>query len=154
MKVYQFEKTQLISASIDQCWEYFSTPKNLKNITPPKMGFEIIGSVPSKMYAGQIIQYYVKPLLGIKLLWVTEITQVDDKKYFIDQQRFGPYKMWHHQHIFKETENGIEMKDIIHYVVPFGFLGRIAHWLFISKDIRHIFEFRKNKINTLFNAKG
>jgi ligand-binding SRPBCC domain-containing protein len=115
------------------------------------MGFEIIDAVEGKIYPGQIIQYKVKPLFGIPLLWVTEITQVKENKFFIDEQRIGPYKFWHHKHFFKEVKDGIEMKDVIHYALPYGFLGRIVNKLFVRKQLQNIFKYRYQKINNIFN---
>ena len=152
MKLYKLETIQTINTSLDACWNFFSSPKNLKEITPDHMGFEIIDGVEERMYAGQIIQYYVKPVLGIPMRWVTEITQVKDKEFFIDEQRFGPYKLWHHKHFFKEVDGGVEMRDVIHYGLPLGFLGRLARRLFIKKQLETIFDYRFQKVNELFNA--
>ena len=128
---------------MDQAWEFFSSPDNLKNITPDNLGFNIVSKHHGeKMYAGQIIEYIVKPILGIPLYWMTEITQVADQQYFIDEQRFGPYSMWHHQHHFKAIEGGVEMTDIVHYKLPFWFLGDIANVLFVRKQLQGIFDFR------------
>lgn len=150
MKVYKLETSQVIPINIDQCWDFFSNPENLQKITPPHMGFEIIDKVSDKMYAGQLIQYYIKPFLGWKLLWVTEITQVKEKAYFVDEQRFGPYKFWYHQHFFKQTEQGVEMRDVVHYVLPYGLLGSIMHKLFIKKQLNQIFSYRSKFIKSLF----
>ncbi len=154
MKIYKLETTQTINSSLDECWQFFSSPKNLKVITPDHMGFEIIDGAENNMYAGQIIQYYVKPVLGIPLKWVTEITQVKSKEFFIDEQRFGPYKLWHHKHFFKEVDGGVEMRDVIHYALPLGFLGRLAHAIFIKKQLNSIFDYRFKKVNELFNEKS
>lgn len=151
MEVYKLESKQHIKTSMHTCWDFFSSPKNLKIITPSYMGFEIIDAVEGKIYPGQIIQYKVKPLFGIPLLWVTEITHVSENKFFVDEQRIGPYKLWHHKHFFKEVKNGIEIKDVVHYALPFGFLGRIANKLFIQKQLHNIFEYRYQKINNIFN---
>jgi ligand-binding SRPBCC domain-containing protein len=129
--------------TLDEAWEFFSRPDNLKNITPTNLGFNIISKHQGEtMYAGQIIEYIVKPILGIPLYWMTEITQVVNKQYFIDEQRFGPYAMWHHQHHFKAIEGGVEMTDIVHYKIPFWFLGDIANTLFVKAQVKNIFEFR------------
>lgn len=154
MKLYKLETTQHVKASLEDCWEFFSSPANLKEITPDYMGFEIIDTIEDKMYAGQIIQYYVRPMFGVPLKWVTEITQVKDKEFFIDEQRFGPYKLWHHKHFFKEVNSGVEMRDIVHYGLPLGFLGRLAHSIFIKKQLKTIFDYRFQKVNELFNAKN
>lgn len=152
MKLYKLEKVQRINTTLDDCWDFFSSPKNLKEITPDYMGFEIIDGLEDRMYPGQIIQYYVRPVLGIPIKWVTEITQVRDKEFFVDEQRFGPYKIWHHKHFFKEVNDGVEMRDVVHYGLPLGFLGRIAHSLFIKKQLKTIFDYRIQKVNELFNA--
>ena len=129
--------------SLDEAWEFFSRPDNLKDITPSNLGFNIISKHHGeRMYAGQIIEYIVKPILGIPLYWMTEISQVVDKQYFIDEQRFGPYSLWHHQHHFKAIEGGVEMTDIVHYKIPFWFLGDLAQLLMVKKQVQKIFEFR------------
>ena len=153
MKLYKIETVQVIDASLEECWDFFSSPSNLKKITPPYMGFEIIDAIEEKMYAGQIIQYFVRPVLGIPMRWVTEITQVKEKEFFIDEQRFGPYKIWHHKHFFKQVKDGIEMRDVVHYGLPFGIFGRIANRLFIRKKLSTIFDYRFKIVNQLFNGK-
>lgn len=151
MAVYSIKTVQKIPVSLDKAWDFFSSPANLQAITPAKMGFTIISKHHGeKMYAGQLIEYKVKPVLGIPLYWMTEITQVKDKEYFIDEQRFGPYSLWHHQHHFKAIEGGVEMTDIIHYKNPLWFLGDIANVLFIKKQLRDIFDFRYKKVEELF----
>jgi ligand-binding SRPBCC domain-containing protein len=132
-------------------WEFFSNPGNLKEITPAEMGFQVISNHHgNKMYAGQIIEYTVKPLLGIPLYWMTEITQVKEQEYFIDEQRFGPYSLWHHQHHFKTIEGGVEMTDIVHYKMPLWFLGDIANSLFVKNELKKIFAFRFEKASSVF----
>ena len=117
------------------------------------MGFEITGNLkPVKMYAGQIISYIVKPLAGIPMRWVTEITHVRDHEFFVDEQRFGPYKFWHHQHHFREIPGGVLMTDIIHYAIPFGPLGSLANQLLVKKELEKIFSFRKKSLETLFGS--
>jgi ligand-binding SRPBCC domain-containing protein len=115
------------------------------------MGFEVLSDSGSeKMYAGQVITYYVKPLLGLKLFWMTEITHVREQEYFVDEQRFGPYSLWHHTHFFKAVPGGVEMRDLVHYKLPFGFLGRLAHYLFVKKQLHGIFEFRRKVLEDRF----
>lgn len=151
MAVYSIKTVQKIPVPLDKAWDFFSSPANLQAITPAKMGFTIISKHHGeKMYAGQIIEYTVKPVLGIPLYWMTEITQVKDKEHFIDEQRFGPYSLWHHQHHFKAIEGGVEMTDIIHYKNPLWLLGDIANALFIKKQLRDIFDFRYKKVEELF----
>ncbi|PXY01608.1 hypothetical protein DF185_09050 [Marinifilum breve] len=153
MSFYQFYKEQILHASIDDVWEFISSPINLKEITPKYMGFDIISDLmDKKMYPGMIISYKVSPVLGIKTTWVTEITQVRDKSYFVDEQRVGPYSIWHHQHIIEPLSNGVIMKDIISYQPPFGFLGAIANRLFIKSKLNEIFEYRRKVLELRFNA--
>lgn len=150
-KFYTLSKEQVINCTLDEAWDFFSSPRNLKEITPDYLGFEITSpDLADKMYQGQIISYKVSPLLGIKMNWMTEINHVEDKKYFVDNQRFGPYTMWHHQHWFEEVPNGVKMKDIITYVMPLGPLGRIAHWLFVRKKLEGIFDYRTIVTDRLF----
>jgi ligand-binding SRPBCC domain-containing protein len=150
-KVYSFKTLQKIPISLEEAWAYFSNPANLANITPDNMGFKTISKYHGDtMYAGQVIEYRVSPVLGIPLYWMTEITHVDDKKYFVDEQRYGPYSMWHHQHHFKVIEGGVEMTDIVHYKLPMWFLGDIANTLFVSKQLNGIFDYRFKKVEELF----
>ncbi len=154
-KVYSFKTIQTIPVSVDTAWDFFSSPANLKDITPAGMGFNIISQHHGeKMYAGQIIEYKVSPVLHIPLYWMTEITHVEDKKYFVDEQRFGPYSMWHHQHHFKPVNGGVEMTDIVHYKLPFWFLGDIANSLFVNKQLKGIFDYRFKKVEELFVNAG
>ncbi|MEO8253906.1 MAG: SRPBCC family protein, partial [Flavobacterium sp.] len=117
------------------------------------MGFQITDFDEKNMYAGQIIQYKVTPLFGIKLTWVTEITTVKEGSYFIDEQRFGPYALWHHKHFFEPTENGVKMTDLVHYALPLGFIGRIMNTLIVKNKLKEIFEYREQKVNEIFNSK-
>jgi len=151
MKLYQLKTSQKLPISVETAWKFFSNPVNLSKITPPWLNFEVRTQLPEKMYAGMIITYFVRPLLNIPQTWVTEITHVNEPNYFVDEQRFGPYKMWHHQHIFAKSEDGsVMMEDIVSYVVPFGLLGRIANKFIISKKINEIFNFRKEVLVKMF----
>lgn len=153
MAYYQVKREQFIPASVEAVWDFISSPENLKTITPPDMGFEIVSQgLPEKIYPGMIITYKVSPLLGIKLDWMTEITQVKPGEFFIDEQRLGPYKMWHHQHMLKPVEGGVYMEDIITYIPPLGFLGRIANVLFIAKKVQGIFDHREVVLKKIFPA--
>lgn len=140
----------VLNASMESVWDFFSSPANLKKITPSSMGFDILTGGEGKMYAGQLISYRVKPIAGIPMKWVTEITQVQPKQFFVDEQRFGPYRMWHHEHHFKQLDQGVEMTDIVSYVVPFGFFGTIANKLFVRKKVEGIFEYRSKVIGNYF----
>ena len=150
-KVYSLKTIQKIPVSLDTAWDFFSNPANLKEITPPNLGFKIISKYHgNKMYTGQIIEYTVSPLLGIPMYWMTEITHVQDHQYFIDEQRFGPYSMWHHQHHFKAIEGGVEMTDIVNYKVPLGFLGDIANIILVKSQLNKIFNHRLVAVEARF----
>ncbi|WP_420378977.1 SRPBCC family protein [Gilvibacter sp.] len=151
MGFYQFKRSQKIPATIDEVWDFISSPANLKEITPDYMGFDITSEdLPEKMYPGMIISYIVKPLLGIPTTWVTEITKVTDKAYFIDEQRVGPYKLWHHQHFIEPIAGGVLMCDIVSYQPPFGILGSIMNSLVIRKKLKEIFDYRVQALNKRF----
>ncbi|WP_337041005.1 SRPBCC family protein [Emticicia sp. 17c] len=149
--MHHLHYTQKLPINLQQAWEFLSTPANLKTITPSYMGFEMTSKYHGTyMYAGQIITYIVKPMFGIPLNWCTEITHVHEPAYFVDEQRFGPYAFWHHQHKLKEIDRGVEMEDIVHYKLPLGFLGNIANSLFVKNQLTEIFEFRQKKLVELF----
>ena len=154
-KVYSLKTVQTIPISLDEAWDFFSSPANLQEITPDNLGFKIISKYHGDtMYAGQVIEYKVSPLLGIPLYWMTEMTHVEDKKYFVDEQRYGPYSMWHHQHHFKVVEGGVEMTDIVHYKLPLWFLGDIANTVLVKKQLQQIFDYRFKKVEALFGKAG
>ncbi len=146
----RFEYFQFVPASLDVVWDFFSSPSNLSKITPPEMGFIITSPEQKEMYPGMFITYKVSPAFGIKLNWVTEITQINNRKFFIDEQRQGPYRTWHHEHHFKEVDGGIEMHDILYYAVPFGFIGKWANLFFVKNKVKEIFIYREKKIEKLF----
>ena len=148
--MYELHTKQTLPISIDEAWAFFSDPKNLKEITPPYMGFDIHSGADRKVYAGQIIRYTVKPLLGLKLNWVTEISHVAPGQFFVDEQRFGPYSFWHHKHFLHAVDGGVEMEDWVHYKLPLGPLGKLAHALFVRKQLQGIFDYRTQKLNSLF----
>jgi ligand-binding SRPBCC domain-containing protein len=152
MKIYKLHAKQNLPISVDKAWSFLSNPENLKVITPDYMGFNIQSGADRPMFAGQIIEYIVTPILGIKTKWVTEITHVVDKEYFVDEQRFGPYTLWHHKHFIKEIDGGVEMEDLLHYKLPFGFLGQLVHPFLVKPKLDEIFEYRKNKLVELFGT--
>jgi ligand-binding SRPBCC domain-containing protein len=151
--MYQLKSTQFIPASIETCWDYFSSPNNLKEITPKNMGFIIKTDLPGKMYEGMMIEYIVTPLLGIPMNWITEIKAVKEGVFFIDEQRKGPYKIWHHEHHFKAVEGGVEMTDIVSYEVPFGILGKLVHPLIVRPKLEQIFKYRTKRVDEIFPNK-
>jgi len=152
MKLYSIQSTQLLPISIQKAWEFFSNPNNLPLITPPSLGFKIVSEVPKKMYPGMIITYTVTPILSIPVSWVTEITQVQEPQLFVDEQRFGPYRFWHHKHFFREIEDGVEMHDMVHYALPLGFLGRIVIDLVVKPKLESIFNYRREVLEKMFGT--
>ena len=152
MGIYKFEREQMINASLDDVWEFISSPANLAKITPPGMGFEITsGDLPKTMYEGMMVSYKVRPIAGIAMNWLTEITKVKEKEFFIDEQRKGPYRLWHHEHHLIQKEDGILMKDIITYIPPFGIVGDLSNSLFIRNKLKSIFDFRREVLEKQFN---
>lgn len=147
---YSLKTEQNLPISLQEAWDFFSSPKNLSKITPKHMGFIITNQPSETMFEGQIITYKVSPLLGVKINWMTEITTVKDNEYFIDEQRFGPYSLWHHRHHFYEIDGGIKMIDEVNYKLPFGFLGSVAHRLFVRKKLKSIFEYREKVLIEMF----
>jgi ligand-binding SRPBCC domain-containing protein len=150
MKIYRLESKQNLPISKEKAWKFLSSLRNLKTITPEYMSFDILSGADRPMFAGQIIQYIVTPVLGIKTKWVTEITHVVEGEYFVDEQRFGPYALWHHKHFIKEIPGGVEMEDIIDYKVPMGILGQLVHPFLVKPKLNEIFEYRRKKLIELF----
>lgn len=150
--VYKIEREQWINIPIEKAWEFFSSPNNLSEITPKSMGFIIKNNPPKDMYEGLIIAYTVKPLMGIPMTWVTEITHVKPMEYFVDEQRKGPYKMWHHEHFFESKDGGTLMRDVVHYILPMGILGKIAHPILVKKKLKKIFDYRIEVLEQKFNS--
>lgn len=148
--IYTLEVKQFVNISLAKAWEFFSSPANLSKITPPHMGFIITSDLTGKMYPGQIITYKVSPISGIQTNWVTEITHVVDHSFFVDEQRFGPYRMWHHEHHFEIQDEGVLMTDRVSYKLPLGILGRIAHAIFVRKQLEKIFEYREDCLEKMF----
>ena len=150
MKIFKLKYSQKLPINLNEAWDFLSSPNNLELITPKSMDFNIIDWDKKKAYPGQIIQYTVKPILGIKINWVPEITQVRDKEFFVDEQRFGPYTFWHHKHFIKEIEGGVIMEDVIHYKPPFGFVGVLLNFLFINSKLNSIFKHRELELIKTF----
>jgi ligand-binding SRPBCC domain-containing protein len=148
--MYQFKRTQLVKTDLHTCWDFFSSPKNLKKITPEYMGFDVLLDIPEKMYPGLMIEYTVKPVFSIPMKWITEITHVEPLKFFVDEQRKGPYKIWHHEHHFEVVDGGVLMTDIVSYELPMGFLGRMARPFIVEKKLKEIFDFRFKVVEEYF----
>ncbi|HEX7366385.1 MAG TPA: SRPBCC family protein [Pelobium sp.] len=154
MKTYTLFCEQKLPISLTQAWDFFSSPLNLSKITPPSMNFIVTSDYTekTKMYEGMIITYKVSPLFGIKMDWMTEITTVKEGLYFIDEQRFGPFKFWHHEHHFEEIEGGVLMTDRLTYGIPFGFIGQIANAMIVGKQTKEIFDYREKAVEKLFGV--
>ena len=150
--MYTIESIQRVPISIEEAWDFFQNPSNLATITPDSLGFNILSEVPEKMYPGLFINYRVSPLFGIKMNWTTEITYVDAPNYFVDEQRVGPYAIWHHEHHFKAIPGGVEMLDRVNYKVPLGILGKIAHPIIVRPKLEEIFDYRYKKVEELFGV--
>jgi ligand-binding SRPBCC domain-containing protein len=148
--MYQFKREQLVKTDMETCWKFFSSPANLQRITPSYMGFDVLTEVPDTMYEGLMIAYRVRPLFGIPVEWITEITHVKENLFFVDEQRKGPYKIWHHEHHFRTTAEGILMTDIVTYELPFGILGKLVHPLLVKKKLEEIFDFRFKVVEEVF----
>jgi len=153
MAVYSIKEVQRMPVSLDEAWYFFSHPRNLAVMTPEYLNLKFTNELyGDEMYPGQVMTYRVKPLLGIPLFWMTEITHVKDREFFVDEQRFGPYSLWHHQHHFREITGGVEMTDLVHYKVPGWILGDLANTLFIRRQLNEIFNFRRKKVEELFGV--
>jgi ligand-binding SRPBCC domain-containing protein len=148
--MYQLKRQQLVKTDMATCWDFFSSPGNLQKITPKYMGFDVLTEVPEKMYEGLMIEYRVRPLLGIPMNWITEITHVKEHHFFVDEQRKGPYRIWHHEHHFETVDNGVLMSDIVSYELPFGILGKIAHPILVQRKLNEIFDFRFEIVEEIF----
>ncbi|WP_431158203.1 SRPBCC family protein [Winogradskyella poriferorum] len=152
MKIYTLHKTQKLPISLDEAWNFLCNPANLSKLTPQEMNMNIISGADRPMYAGQVLQYSVTPLPGFKTKWVSEITQYEEKKYFVDLQLYGPYAFWHHKHFVHEIDGGVEMEDIIDYKVPFGILGRMVHPVLVKPKLESIFNYRREQLELLFGT--
>jgi ligand-binding SRPBCC domain-containing protein len=150
MKLHTLEREQKLPIPLATAWDFFSDARNLARITPPEMGFEVTSRLPERMYAGMIITYRVRPLLGVPVTWVTEITHVDQGKLFVDEQRFGPYRFWHHQHLFREIPGGVEVGDVVSYMLPPG-AGPMRP-LLVTPKLEAIFDHRRKVLETMFGT--
>lgn len=149
--MYHLHQTQLLNASLDTLWAFIAEPRNLNEITPPEMDFEIVSEVPAKMYDGLLIEYRVRlPLLGTTR-WVSEIKHIEEGKSFVDEQRYGPYKLWYHYHGLEACAEGVKMIDRVSYVPPFGPLGKLCNALFIARQLRAIFDYRREILAQRFS---
>lgn len=152
--LYTLQSTQQLPISLEVAWDFFSDPKNLNTITPDSMRFKTLSGDERKMFQGQVIHYKISPFPWVTMEWVTEISHVEDQKFFVDEQRFGPYEFWHHKHFFTPIEGGVLMEDVVHYKVPFGIIGRLFHPIIVRPKLEEIFAFRTQKLIELFGPYG
>jgi ligand-binding SRPBCC domain-containing protein len=152
MRIHTLEQSQCLPITPEAAWEFFSSPRNLDEITPGELGFRIVHLPGEKMHEGQIITYQVKIAPGVWVPWVTEIKAVDEGRSFVDEQRFGPYRFWHHRHSFEPVDGGVLMRDLVHYGLPFGPLGAVAHRVFVREKLGRIFDFRKEELVKRFGT--
>ena len=143
--------TQIIPGTLERVWDFFSDPRNLSRITPPQLDFTVLTELPDRIYPGMMIEYRVRPLFGIPATWLTEITHVESGKFFVDEQRIGPYRMWHHEHHFTALGDGkVEVRDRVTFVLPFGWLGELAHPFLVKPQLERIFAYREKAVGELF----
>jgi ligand-binding SRPBCC domain-containing protein len=150
--VHRLHRTQIIPRPPAEVWEFFATPRNLNALTPPDLSFQIVGELPARMYAGQLIEYRIGILPGVRVRWLTEITHVRDFEYFVDEQRIGPYRLWHHEHRFTPSTDGrtVTMTDEVSYEVGWGPIGEIVHALWVGRQLTTIFDYRAKRVGELF----
>lgn len=154
MKLYTLEQRRVIPATLDEVWAFFSDPHNLARLTPPALNLVVPADTPHEIHGGMIITYRIRAIAGLPMTWVTEISQVDAGRLFVDELRFGPYRFWHHQHHFREVAGGVEVRDLVHYAMPLGPLGGLVHALMVKAQLREIFAFRAQAIERLFGPDG
>ena len=150
MKLHKLHYVARLPIAIGQAWDFFSSPANLSLITPPEMQFQVLSDLPDRIYAGMISIYRLRPMLGIPVGWVTEITHVDEPNLFVDEQRFGPYKFWHHEHSFRQVDGGVEIDDLIYYGLPMGSIGSLINLLVVRRQLKGVFEFRQRALEARF----
>lgn len=148
----QLYHQQFIPADRATVWAFFATPRNLDELTPPDLRFRILGEVPERMYAGQLIEYRISPLPGVWLRWLTEIRHVREGEYFVDEQRIGPYRLWYHEHLFAPAPGGVVMTDRVTYDVGWGPAGWLAERLWVRRPLDHIFAYRRRCVAARFGA--
>lgn len=152
LRIHRFEQSQILPISLEDAWDFFSNPRNLDDMTPPELAFRTQSGDDEPMFAGQIIVHRIRLLPGVWTTWVTEIVEVEDRRYFIDEQRSGPYRFWHHLHRFETCEDGVRMLDRVHYALPFHPLSAPMHGLYIRPQLERIFSYRRQILESRFPA--
>lgn len=154
MQIYTLRRKQVLPITLEEAWPFFSTPRNLEQITPAFLRFSILSEIPDEIHDGLIISYRIAAVAGVPMTWVTEIKHVRRLAQFIDEQRIGPFRFWHHLHRFRAVEGGVEMEDVVHYVMPWGWFGRLVHAVFIRARLQAIFDFRQEYLDRYFSGAG
>lgn len=155
MKLYRLQRVQRLPVSVETAWAFFSDPRNLQRITPPSLDLRLrSGFETGVMYPGMILVFRVRPFLGLPVTWVTEITHVDEPRLFVDEQRFGPYRFWHHKHLFRPVSGGVEMEDLVDYALPPVPFPGIANRFLVGAKLVEIFDFRRHVLEELFGTLG
>ncbi|RYD78951.1 MAG: hypothetical protein EOP84_13650 [Verrucomicrobiaceae bacterium] len=153
MSIHVFQRSQVIHATLEECWGFFSNPRNLERITPPSLDFVVLTELPPEVHPGLMIQYRVRPLFGIPMSWLTEITHVRAPHYFVDEQRVGPYRIWHHEHSFNSLGGGrVEVHDCVHYMLPFTPFSEVFHPWLVRPQLEKIFSFREQAVAERFKT--
>ena len=150
MKMYVLNSIQQLPISLEEAWDFFSNPNQLKKITSDDIAMKVMDDLPEQIYEGMIVRYRIQPIFKFNMQWVTEITHIKERVQFIDEQRFGPFRFWHHQHRLVEIKDGVELQDTVHYVMPFSILGRFVHRFFVRKLLESIFSYRKKQLDAYF----
>jgi len=148
----QLRYEQFIPADPALVWEFFATPRNLNELTPPGVKFQILSELPGRMYAGQLIEYRISPVPGLWLHWLTEIRHVREGAYFVDEQRAGPYKFWYHEHHLEAEPGGVKMTDLVTYEIGWGPFGWLAEKLWVRRQLEGIFAYRRQSVAARFGG--
>lgn len=152
MKPFTLERCQVLAVGLEDAWKFFSDPANLGRITPPAMEFRLTCRPPEETHAGMILTYSLRPLFGVKVAWTTEITHLNRPYFFVDEQRFGPYRFWHHQHHFREVEGGVEMRDLVHYLLPAMQFTWLVNRCIVAPRLKRIFDYRQDALQRIFSS--
>jgi ligand-binding SRPBCC domain-containing protein len=147
---HSLHRRQRVAATLEAAWDFFASPSNLARLTPPWLKFELLSPVPDRMHPGLLIDYRLRPVWGIPVKWTTEILEVEAPHRFLDAQSKGPYRMWRHEHWFREVPGGVEIEDRVDYALPWGALGEPAHVYMVRPRLGSIFEFRRRTVEEIF----
>ncbi len=151
-KIHRLSRVQIVPADLETVWKFFATPRNLNELTPPEMCFTILSGADEPMYPGQLIEYRIQLVPAVVVHWLTEIVHVEPQRRFIDEQRFGPYLFWYHEHRFTPAPEGTCIEDHVAYALPFGPIGELAHALWVRRRLEYIFDFRRRAIERIFGV--